>query len=540
MKPLTRSSYEFHYFVHLFQDLFSQPLPRWCYLTDAALRRRLVIDWEAVIADLWPTPATLPHEGSLFALQLILTDPMRWMAHMPLLYERLDAYKPWLYPLPPLAQADHLDRNVMAGATADSLQRFHSIRQQIFRYLGGNSKQFASALRSSFEGLMEPILIERRQKGTSELETHIDTIRLGDLEGLTLMQLEAQAPLEPIETKFRTLIGQETAAILRGERFGVVKDKNYVYIRHAGMAIHIENIGDITPFHTAEMMIEANYSRRVDLLAASIRRVIRAKYRSVSDVTATRLFERHPQLKHSAYDPACWSVVMRSDVSRSLREHGLNARRRRERTEKLPTERKRRVATLKVPDHLSYFADNVNVLWRQEALYINCQDLKLVTEPSVTGLRWNDYLGFDSSGHITRNPEDIVELFFHRNVLVMKGMELLSKWIGAQLPKYETWLNATKSDSGKRKLYIAPFTRSQDAELLELWKPYQLKKVWQDFEEKHKHSAKEAKRRAEFVAFATRKRNLTLDELNDLATVEKRLGPMAWKKWHVVARLACS
>jgi hypothetical protein len=141
-----KDSYEFKYFVHLFQSLFDGPMPSCFSVVNVGLRRRLVIDWEGVISELWPEPATQPNEGLLLAAQVMLTDPLRWDGYAPLLHSRLAAYRNWLMPNPPSCRAAHLDRDLLAGDVAHSLARFHAIRHQLFRYLGNHSMHAAVSL----------------------------------------------------------------------------------------------------------------------------------------------------------------------------------------------------------------------------------------------------------------------------------------------------------------------------------------------------------------------------------------------------------
>lgn len=526
---------EFTYFVHLIQNLWNRPLPPCLRVVDNGTSRHLEIDWEAAISELWPTAATMPHEGHLLVLQVILLDPLRWDSHMPLLHERLVPYRSWVFPYPPSLEATHLNRDKLPGDLSKDVQRFHVIRQQIFRYLGQRSAEFSMALRASFESLMEPVLAVRR-RGLSELVTHLNTLALSDAQGFH------ETPpylVGPVDTGFKTTIGQELAALLRGERFGAVKDKNYLFVRHMGLASHLEALGDLTPFHSAQVLLCQDYSTRVALLAESIRRFLKERFRQASDVTAIRVMRGHPQLKNVLFAQGEWSVVLRSDVSASLREFGETARRRRERTVLPKAPRKIRVAAFAVPSHLHHFAEVMHVLWRKGDPYIDVDDLKMVPKPvSVAGLTREEYVAYDTKGLVTHDLTNAAKVFYHRQALSHLGMDVFSKWISVEVPTRERWLRQLTPTPG-RVMYYGRFTREQDHELLSLWKKYQKKSVWEAFEARTHHPAKEAKRRARFVSFAVRGKNLTVNELHDLNLVEQRIGPRAWKQWHVIAKRAC-
>lgn len=525
-----RTKFDFHYTVTLLQDLYNRPFPS-CFSTcDVGTSRRLVVDWEAVIAELWPTSTTLPNEGGLLAIQLMLLDDVRWDSHAPLLRQRFQAYRSWVFPLPPSLRAAHLDPDLLPGENAASLQRFHALRRQLFRLLGGRSIEMALALRASFELLMAPILASARPKGLSELLTHIDTVKLADAVGLNEEQLAAPHHIMPVCDVFRTTLGEELAALLRGERFGAVKDKNYLFVRHAGYAAHIESVGDTTPFHTSAVLLNTA------LLADNIRRTLRAKFRNVSAVTADRLFHKIEALRGLVYDPADWSIVSRVDVNASLRESGNSARRRHERSAVPRTIRQHRVVRLETPPYLKDTADAVSILWRKNTAFIDTKDLK---DASGTGLAWDEILAFDTRGKVTHDPALYASVYYSRSALNHLGMSVLARWISAQTPSREVWLRLLKAKP-KSARSLATFSRAQDRVLLPLWKPYQRKAVWEEFGQEYGVPAVEVRRRAEFVAFAVRHRALLIEELNDLATVERRLGPKAWKKWKLVARKACA
>ena len=529
-----KDSYEFKYFVHLFQSLFDGPMPSCFSVVNVGLRRRLVIDWEGVISELWPEPATQPNEGLLLAAQVMLTDPLRWDGYAPLLHSRLAAYRNWLMPNPPSCRAAHLDRDQLAGDVAHSLARFHAIRHQLFRYLGGHSMHAAMALRVSFERLMEPVIANDRPRGASKLVSYVDTVKLADTEGLTPMQLDIEYRLEPVGPAPRTSLHEEMAAMLRGERFGAIKDHNYLFVRHAGYAEHVESLGDTTPFHDGAVALAPDHVSRVRLLTHNVRKRLNAEYKQASDLTAVRLFTTSARLKGVSYSPEDWSVILRADASASLRESGLTARRVRTASLKPTGGRRHRFLALRTPKHLAAWADEVRLLWRESGVYVDTSTIKGLVNASVAGLSVNDFVAFDERGRLTRTPECIKTLYVHRSVLQTQGLAALAGWVGDAVPTKDTFYRLLKAKPDKQR--SMPFTREMDAELLALWKPYQARSAWKNFAEKYGCKATDAKRRAEFVAFATRHRNLTLAELNDLATVERRLGPRSWKLWRATAR----
>lgn len=528
-----RNSYEFNYFVHLFQAQFTQPMPNCFTILDTGVRRRLVIDWEAVISELWPSSATQPNEGLLLAAQVIITDPVRWDGLAPLLRARLADYRNWLLPLPPSCRADHLDRDRVAGDVADSLARFHALRHQLFRYLGGHSASAAMALRASFERLMAPVLADDRPAGTSRLVSHVDVVKLADTEGLTPAQLDVEYRLDPVVSNRRTTLAEEMAALLRGERFGSVKEKNYLFIRHAGYAEHVESVGDVTAFHDGAVALLPDRPSRVQKLAQNVRKKLGEKYRKASDLTAVRLFASSPVLRSQTYRPEDWSVLLRADVSASLRESGVTARRARTASLNPPAGRNHRTAPLVLPPHLKAWSEEVRLLWRPSGPFVDVSTVK-GARSGIAGLSVNDFIAYDEVGRVTRTTANIAKLYVHVSVLRAEGLPALAGWISDAVPSKEVFYRLLKAKTKATR--TIPFSREMDAELLGLWRPYQNKKVWQDFADKHGCKATDARRRAEFVAFATRHRNLALSELNDLATVERRLGPKSWKTWRATAR----
>lgn len=531
--------YEFKYFVHVLQTLFNGAMPKCFTTSDVGIRRRLVIDWEAAISDLWPDPGTQPDEGSLFVLQVMLTDRARWDGHTPMIYQRLTDYRHWVMPLPPSLLAVHLNRDLLSGEVATTLFRFHALRHQIFRFLGGRSLTAARALRSSFERLMLPVIAKDRPKGASELVSYVDTVRLAETEGLSPFQLEAEYHVQPIPMAPRTSLAEELVALLRGERFGAVKDKNYLFVRHEGYAKHLEETGDVTPFHDSSVVQEQNYGARIEKLTHNIRITLRTKFRQASDVTATRLFQTTPALRNATYDPVHWSVMLRHDVSRSLRESGLSARRRREGSLKAKTERPHRFVRILVPIHLQAYAEEVSVVWRRGTTYVNAKDLKMWRhEAGVAGLSVYDFIAFDEKGRATSTPEMIATYYVKRAILAERDMLPFAHWLGGVFPSKESLVSQYKTPTKKR--YTSLYTEQMDEELLALWKPYQRNNVWNEFASKYGCKATDAKRRAEFVAFALRRRNLTLKELRDFALTERRVGPKAWKTWASTARKACA
>lgn len=539
MKVSVESSYFFYYFVHLIQKLFDQPLPAYATSFDVGVRRRLSIDWEGAIAELWPSPSTQTGEGSLLAAQMVVLHPLRWEGHCPLLRARLDAYKPWLLPMPPSDSAQHLSRDLVPGELQPTLMRFHALRHQLFRFLGANSAVTAMALRATFEALMAPVIANDRPRGSSPFASHIDVVKLADTEGLTPAQLDVVTAMSGPPPTFRTTLTEELSAMLRGERFGVVKDKNYLFTRHEGYAEHLEAVGDLTPFHNADVVIETDHQRRIELLAKSIRKTLRAKFHAANDVTASRHFANVKALRSATYNPEYWTASLRSDVSRSLSEHGGSARRRREAFPVERAPRKRREAVLETPPSLRNLADAVHAIWRDGHIYVNATDVKTAAIEGPTGLAWNEYVAFDQFGRVTHRLDDIDALYVHRGALIRYEAEALSRWLGNLMPTHEEWLRKTRND-GVEKRSALPFNRQQDTDLLQLWKPYQSKVVWESYAKEHGFKPAEVKRRSRFVAYATRHKNLTIAELTDLSQVERRLGPKAWEQWKTIARRACT
>lgn len=540
MKRQIEHGYYFQYFVSLIQTMFERPLPGFATQVSSGIRRRLEIDWEAVIADLWPTPATQTDEGWLLAAQLVVIDPLRWSDICPVLHTRLVGYKDWLFPLPPSAQAWHLNRDVAPPGTLPALNRLHAIRRQLYRFLVADPVWAAGHLRKSFEALLAPVLAER-PKGLAERHTHLDLVALADAEGLTQMQIEASIELVPPPLLPRTTLTDELSGLLRGERYGAVRDKNYLYLRHAGYAQHVEDVGDVTPFHDSKVLLTEDPIDRVAELCTSVRRYFRSRFRCASDVTAVRLFANKPSLSSARYDPLDWTVALRADVSRSLRELAGTERKARRHAAKPEStdspKRRRRIVTLEVPPNLRDYADRLDLMWDENKLYIDRATLKRDPVEGPGGLAWDEFIALGRDNRRAKDPLKADRYFIARAALARYDAEPLARWLGNAVPTPAAWARIARGV--KRPQSKKPFSREHDATLLKLWKPYQRKGVWDEFAEANGFTAVEAKRRAEFVAFATRHRNLTVEELNDLAQVELRLGARTWREQRAIARRAC-
>lgn len=528
-----KNRYEFNYLIHIIQTLFDRQRPSCFSLNDTGSERRLVIDWESAISELWPTPTTQPHEGLLFVAQIILLDPVRWDAHAPLLRAKLAAYQHWLFPLPPSIRASHLDRDVVPGECATSATQFHALRHQLFRFLGGHSLAAAMALRATFEKLMESVLTKSRPRNAPKTFTYLDVAKIALEPGLSATQLRCDFHLPPVERLARTTLAEELAAMLRGERFGAVKDKNYLFVRHAGYAEHLDAVGDTTVFHNSAVEMQPNYTARIEKLAENVRLRLRSEFRCASDLAAGRLFAAHPQLKNLRYNPLDWTVVLRADISASLRENGIDARNRREGTFKPTKGRRARHVVLQLPEHLSAHGQALDVIWRDGGIFVDQETVKGLNLEGVAGLSIREFVAFDEAGHVTRARDCMKTIYVHRAVLERQGLSALAGWLGNAIPTQQVYAKLLKAKPMRTPM--ATFTRRMDEELLGLWKPYQSKKVWHDFAENYGIRWAEAKRRAEYVAFAVRKRNLLISELGDMVNVERRLGPRGWKKWRATA-----
>lgn len=514
--------------------------------------RFLTIDWTACVAALNPMPGS-PMTPTLFALQVVYGSPA-FHDVCPLLRHRLSSFEPLLLPAYPSLRTDHLSPDGVDVLNAPHVPHFDRLRQQVYRLLKGRPSVHLT-LRKEFEKALVAHL-GKRPKGAEPGTTYLDVSKLSVDPGLNDAAIEGLKSLRCGDAvQVRTTPSEEAAAILRLERYGAVVEKNYVVVRHTGMAEHALGLGDWPAWATAATMRTVDESARLANAADDLRNWLRRTFRALNDLSAERFFKTSTALASAGgYDPERFTVVYRQDMVDKARAEAPRAKSKaqvdvdllgdtdtlspREPFAFAPKRRYiLRLDGVEVPEHFEDVARRVNLARRRHVVYVNLNAFGDVPLRAVLGLPREDFIAFDEHGrsiyHFSSQPH---ELYVSLNVVAERlKRPAFAEWVASTHGAMTVWRNLLGLKGAKDEralLKAALFTREQDEYFLKHCARYAREAVWSEAERlMPMHSLKRMKERAKFVRFAVQRKGLTIDALRDLKRVEALFGPRGIKKW---------